>query len=227
MTTVWITRTEPGASALAGALTALGLEAITAPVLEIEATGAERPAGDFDLHVFLSVHAATLSVCAAWRPTPAIAVGAATGSRLRELGVQVSVPRHASSEGLLELIRSDFADARSILLVAGEEGRADLATWLQDDGRTVTTWPVYRRTVANPRVDLTTVDVVVVGSVDGLRRFAELWAVRTDGPGLDVPLLVPSQRVADIARNIGFTTVITSRGATPDAVVAAIECEGL
>jgi uroporphyrinogen-III synthase len=60
----------------------------------------------------------------------------------------------------------------------------------------------------------------VLASADGAAAFARLWKTVGDVGALRV--VVPSERVADAARKLGFVHVIRSAGASNDAVVAAL-----
>lgn len=221
---VWITRSQPGADRQAAALRADGHHALVAPVIRISPLAGPPPAGPWTDLVFLSEHAVRFGVpgLRAAGVDPALlavfAVGSSTAARLAELGISATVPRLASSEGLLAL--PEFVDPRrhSVLIVAGKGGRDVLARELRHRGARTGTFAVYQREpIDHVDEDLTGVEAIVVGSGDGIEIMARLWFA-THGRS-DVPVFVPSRRVADLAGKLGFSRVYTCAGASADALL--------
>lgn len=220
---LWITRTEPGASRFARELTRLGYEAHAAPVLAIAATGAVRPTKTFDSAVFVSAHAvhhARVDEDASFARKPVAAIGAATTRALGARGIAVCLQAdHA--EDLLHRLATERGDAfHNVLLVKGEGGRDVVARFLSARTR-VFEWSPYRRILLEPEIDVDAIDVIVCSSGDGVRGVAKTWFARTDFAA--VPLLVPSRRVGDIARALGFTNIVTTNGANMEAVTAGLK----
>ncbi|MEJ2133301.1 MAG: uroporphyrinogen-III synthase, partial [Gammaproteobacteria bacterium] len=80
---------------------------------------------------------------------------------------------------------------------------------------------VYRRVASRPKMrDLKDIDTVVIGSGDGVRALAQLVAMDARA---DVRLVVPSSRVAEAARALGFAKLSISDGASNEAVVSCLE----
>ena len=111
------------------------------------------------------------------------------------------------------------------LIVKGEGGSDALQCWLREHGGTVVEWNVYRRLPARPCIAGERIDAVVVGSGEGMREVARLWQGAGRDP--DVPVLAPSERVADMARGLGFPQTVATHGANADAVVTALEGLGV
>ena len=228
MTCVWITRSEPGASRLEQALTVAGYQSIKAPVVTTEIVEEGGPSEQFDVTIFVSEHAAKHAIRQKWSSIGSVvAVGQTTAEALRSIGLKPAQAPQASSEGILELLQQQYPDARSVLIVAGADGRTDLAKWLIDKGVRVWTWITYRRILLQPVVDIGTCDVVVAGSADGLSRIAELCFSHPNFDRGRLSILVPSNRVAKVAGSFGFKNIFNSDGADPEAVVATLRDRAL
>ena len=216
---IWVTRTEPGASRLAGALEAVGHEGWVRPVLRIEQVPTSPPGGAFDLTVFLSEHAVHGAFANGWVTTPALAIGPGTQAALAGYGIRAAVPDAASSEGIAEFLAGD-PPAR-VLLAAGAGGRNVLAGLLGELGSTVAEWNPYRRApVREPLPPNVRIDAIVAGSAGGLRVAADLWFA--SGQSAATPLVAPSVRIGDAARALGFERVFVSSGADAAATVATL-----
>ena len=235
---VWVTRSEPGASRLAAALRQAGHAPWTAPTLDIERLDAPLPAGHFTLTAFLSEHAVSAAFANGWAPGPAVAIGAATGAALRARGVVPALPTTATSEGLIALFaeaeRAARRDGRPpcretpaanlpgrILIATGEGGRDVLLAWLAGRGAQPVKWPVYRRVARRGALpsDIP-IEAIVVASGAGLQAMADLWL--PSGRSLATLVVAPSPRVADAARQLGFTHVRAAAGADAAATLAAL-----
>ena len=215
---VWVTRTEPGASRLGARLVDAGFEAWVRPVLEVEPISAPLP-GQFALTVFLSGHAVELAIRNGWKRTPALAIGKATRRALGRHGIDAHTPERSSSEGIIAALAAD--PPQSVLIAAGEGGRGVLERWLADRGIPAVKWCLYRRVVVSGPLDPSeTIDAIVASSAAALRVVANMWF--SSSRGANVAMLVPSERVAESARALGFTRVVVTEGAGDEAVVAAL-----
>ncbi len=215
---VWITRTEPGATRLATALAEHGFEALRCPVLGIEPVARRPPRGPFAVAVFVSEHA----VRHGWRDGLAAsfaAIGAATRRALRDRGADTAWPAFPDAASAANSLCAEAP--ASALIVKGEGGRDTLQRRLRAHGGEVANWDVYRR-VPVSCIDLAgqRIDTIVASSGDGLRLAAALWFAQ-ERPAV-VPLLVPSERVAALARDLGFAAVRRTDGANAEAVLAAL-----
>lgn len=220
---LWLTRSEPGASRQADELRAEGHRVLVAPVLQIEATAAPVPSGSADIVIFLSEHAVSHAAAFDFAAAAEIfAVGARTRQALADIGLAARTPDLESSEGLLELPELAAVAGKRVILVAGEGGRSLLAETLRARGARVDEYRCYRRrAVTNLPVPVAGIRVIVAASGDGLRALAAIWqAAQGD---FDVPLLVPSSRVAEIARELRFTRVIVCGGADTRAILSGLK----
>jgi len=241
-----LTRPAEECAALAAALQQQGLHAASLPLLAIEplsetaeqrATALElqryhavvvvsKPAARLGL-ALLERHRAQLPPGLAW-----FSVGAATGTILQDHGLDVCWPeRGDDSEALLALPRLAEAlravDAR-VLIMRGEGGREHIADTLRARGVRVDCLELYRRVLpdypSGALVDLIRserLNGLVVSSGQGLQSLHQLAAA--DWPALrELPLFVPSPRVAAMAACLGGQRIVDCRGAGTAALLAAL-----
>ncbi len=216
---IWITRSEPGATALAASLEGAGFKPFKAPVLSIEPLAFELPEGRFDAAIFLSAHgvrsaARTLE----GRFRRAFAVGRRTQQALLDSGIEAVAAAVESSEGLLADLPA-LAGER-VLLVSGVGGRNVLGPGLERRGAEVQRLAVYRRVPASPSIDCAPIAAAVASSGDGFRQAAKVWFAAGGAPGL--PVLVPSARVGALGPGLGLANVVECAGADSPAVLAAL-----
>ena len=216
---VWVTRTEPGASRLGARLVEAGFEAWVRPVLDVEPTAAPPPAGQFALTVFLSGHAVEYAVDNGWVSTPALAIGKSTRRALAQHGIEARTPDRSSSEGIIAALAANPPE--NVMIAAGEGGRDVLERWLGERGIPAVKWSLYRRVAVSGSLDpADIIDAIVGSSAAALRVVANMWF--SSSRSANVAMLVPSERVAESARALGFARVMVTGGAGDEAVVAAL-----
>ena len=106
----------------------------------------------------------------------------------------------------------------------GERGRDLLAHYLRDERHArVVKWAFYRRVnqAQVPAFTAREVSAVIIASIQGLQAFLNLWAALAGN--MSVPVIVPSQRVANAAAAAGFERVQTARDASAAAVLEALQ----
>ncbi|MDK2749433.1 uroporphyrinogen-III synthase [Vreelandella aquamarina] len=157
-------------------------------------------------------------------------VGRGTASILfDQLGVRVRIPPpqqgEDTSEALLSLASLRHLAHQRVLLVAGEGGRTLIADTLAARGATITRLAVYRRVYRPPspamqkRLATGAYRALIVTSGELLEYLAK-WC----GPAaLNQPLIVSSHRLATLAGKLGFCDLKVASGATPAALVAALD----
>jgi uroporphyrinogen-III synthase len=166
-------------------------------------------------------------------PSPRwFSVGAATAQILADNGLDVSFPAEGDdSEALLELSSLREAIARPdprVLILRGEGGRELLAERLRELGASVEYLELYRRglphypsTVLPDRIEAERLNGLVVSSGQGFEHLRQLagnaWTEMAQ-----LPLFVPSPRVAELARAAGAQTVVDCRGASATALLTAL-----
>lgn len=241
-----LTRPAEECLALAATLSEAGIRSASLPLLAIEPLGkaAEQRATMLKLDqycavVVVSKPAARLSLELLDRywPQPPVgqvwfSVGAATGAILKDYGLDVSWPASGDdSDALLVLPRlAEALDVTEpkVLILRGEGGREHITETLRRRGAQVDSLELYRRYLPDyPQGALVKtlrserLNAMVVSSGQGLQSLHELAG--SDWPALrELPLFVPSPRVAEMAATLGAKTIVDCRGAGTAALLAAL-----
>lgn len=241
-----LTRPAEDCAALAATLAEQGIYSSSLPLLGIEAL-AEAPEhrgyilelDRYSAVIVVSKPAARLALQLLDRYRPQVppgqawfSVGAATGTILDGHGLDVSWPAAGDdSEALLALPR--LADAigvpePKVLIVRGEGGREHIADTLREKGVQVDSLQLYRRYLPDypPGVLLQTLrserlNGLVVSSGQGLQSLRDLAGADWNEL-LELPLFVPSPRVAQLAAQLGAKRIVDCRGAGTTALLAAL-----
>ena len=224
------TRPVGQSEALNHAIEAAGGVAIALPALAIEPVMPHwvktlPPLGSIQQAIFISANAVKfffeglISHKKAWpKAIVVIAIGEATSQALSDYQICVDIqPKYATSESMLNLDAMQQLKDQTILLVKGEGGRAMLATKLNKRGAHVLSLPVYRRTL--PQMDSlrimqvwqeNTVDIIVITSVQSLRNIFALFGKKAYAWLCTKPCVVISERIAEVATELGMQTIIVS-----------------
>nr|WP_272890493.1 uroporphyrinogen-III synthase [Stutzerimonas stutzeri] len=241
-----VTRPAEECGAVAASLAEAGVHSASLPLLAIEPLPEtpEQRATILELDrycavIVVSKPAARLGVelLDKYWPQPPLgpawfSVGAATGAILESYRLDVSWPQRGDdSEALLGLPRLDEALARpdpKVLILRGEGGRELLAETLRARGVQVDILELYRRELLDypagalcAAVRSERLNGLVVSSGQGLLSLREL-AADTWPELLELPLFVPSPRVAEMARQLGAKRIVDCRGAGVAALLAAL-----
>jgi uroporphyrinogen-III synthase len=216
---VLVTRPAAQAQPLCRQLAAAGAEPRPLPLLQIEPLPASpqlqrqfREARAAEAWIFTSAnavrHARGLD-SESW-PARLYAIGAATAAALAALGFGAATPDgEYSSEGLLQLPQLQQISGRRYALITGAEGLGLLAATLAARGALVDTVAVYRRVgVAHPpeRVlaALQGAQAAIVTSGEALRQLLRVTPSAAQAQLRTLRLVVPSARVVELARELGF-----------------------
>jgi uroporphyrinogen-III synthase len=163
---------------------------------------------------------------------PWFSVGAATAQILLDHGLDAHFPVDGDdSEALLQLPRLREAVSQpgaQVLILRGEGGRELLAERLRERGASVEYLELYRRDLpAYPpqelsrRIAAERLNGLVVSSGQGFEHLQQMagdaWPLIAQ-----LPLFVPSPRVAEQARAAGAQTVVDCRGASAAALLTAL-----
>jgi uroporphyrinogen-III synthase len=193
----------------------------------------------FQLAIFVSPNAVTHALAAirsrrgALPAQLAIAcVGPGSARALAEFGIDAALtPGRSDSEGLLELPRLQQVGGERIVVFRGEGGRELLAETLRQRGAQVEYAECYRR--QRPTVDAGAlardlmqerIDIVTLTSADALRNLYGMLGQVAGARLARVPLVVVSERLRDLAHELGHHgPVKVTAGASDEAIVAAIE----
>lgn len=240
-----LTRPAQESAVLAEVLNGEGVFTSSLPLLEtepLELTPAQRSVIytllDYSAVIVVSKPAARLAVeliDEVWPQPPMqpwFSVGEATGRILADYGLDASWPVEGDdSEALLGLAALKAVAAQPdsrVLIMRGEGGRELLAERLREQGVEVEYLPLYRRFMPSyppstlpGLVEVERLNGLVVSSGQGFEHLLELAG--NSWPRLaELPLFVPSARVAELARAAGASTVIDCHGASAVALLAAL-----
>lgn len=233
---VLVTRPAAQSGPIAERLRALGMEPLLLPLFDILPSGNDgdhrarlADARGWDGWIFTSVNAARrvldlASDLAAW---PALyAVGEATAAVLEQAGRgPVRIPEAGStSEALLASSELASPSRRRWLICTGEGGRDALAPELRRRGAVAERLELYRRVaIEHPAAHVREVagrcDAVICTSGEGLERLHALLPPELRRRLAGTLLVVPSQRVLELARHLGFAEVRTPLKTSDPALV--------
>jgi len=201
------------------------------PALEIEQLNLMREQlHGFDMAIFISptaVEQSQLYFPVLPEHLTIVSIGSKTTQALQQQNIQVDLeaPEH-NTESLLQTVEfhKNEIQAKRILIFRGTGGRALLGDSLINRGAQVRYVETYRREIP-PHPPLTeqqlkTLNAITISSNEGLDNLLTLM----EDPGLliDIPLVVPGQRAAALARQYGFKTIITAKNATDEAILIAL-----
>ena len=157
-----------------------------------------------------------------------IAVGQKTRDTLAIAGIEAQIPGRADSEGLLHMPALAAVERSDVLIVKGEGGRDLLGRELTARGARVVEWPCYRRVW--PDVSLSALGafahqalVFQASSGEVLSRLSELLAGAGKSDLFQSPVIVPSERVAALAKRSGWRSVVRADDASDWGFLQALQ----
>lgn len=243
---VLVTRPAGAASEdLCRKVAAAGYTVHSQPLLELQALselGNEARQALFNLDafehvVFVSANAVRFGmeqVANVWPQLPVglnwYAIGSATCELLSSYGVNAQAPQQEmTSEGLLALPSLQSVTGQRVLLVKGRGGRNKIRTELENRGAKVEELACYERQIPHLQPgDLAKklthwgIAVVLLSSGEGLANLELLLRPAETSKFSHICLIVPSQRVAELASAAGFNTVIAAQNASDAAMLEAL-----
>jgi uroporphyrinogen-III synthase len=191
---VWITRAEPGASATAARVAALGYLPVASPLLRLEPTGEPVDLDDVAALAFTSINGVrAFADASAVRDLPAYAVGDATAEAARAAGFT----EVASADGDVSALAALLASARPkglVLHPGAAEPAGDLVGALAQSGIAVRPLALYRAVDAEPTEALTLwerLSAVLIHSPRAGRALEVLMAARA-APNLRAVVISPA-----------------------------------
>jgi uroporphyrinogen-III synthase len=242
--TVLVTRPESQAKFLCDAIIAAGGNVIMCPTLAIQALP-DRSAlltimqhlPTYDLAIFVSANAVKYALPEWPRNSPAqlqiAAIGPATAKLLQQHALVnlITSPPPFNSETLLSLPELIQIHRRRIVIFCGENGKTLLADTLRQRGAKVTVVPVYRRLrPATPTASQLeewqqqSIDVIISTSCESLQNLHDLLNVSKSAWLKQIPLIVISQQMANLARELGFVKPpYIAANATDTALLEALK----
>ncbi len=231
---VLVTRPAHQADTLCRLIQKAGGEPLRLPLLSIEPAPASLAvrqlelARGFDWWIFTSANAvrhARSMDAGAW-PRGLAAVGPATAAALESAGGnQVLAPLQGSSgEALLARDELQSLAGKRVLIVTGADGPETLASGLESRGATVVTLAVYHR-VPLPHAPeaiesaVKRAKIIVVTSAQALEHLCDLAGAPLRASLLRRQLVVPSQRVVEMAATLGFAAPAIAPDQMTDAAI--------
>ena len=183
----------------------------------------------FDQVIFISANAAEIGlpmISQRWPQIPQntqfLAVGQQTAGIFSAFDYPVSYPQlQPNTEGLLqELPQLHDLTAKSVLILRGGRGRQTLGDELAKRGAKVTYAELYRRNIdAKNLVEAqnfaSQASCIVVHSGELLQAMGSPADKR-------IPLVVPSDRIAQLAQEMGYQSVQVAQNALPSSMYEAV-----
>jgi uroporphyrinogen-III synthase len=159
------------------------------------------------------------------------AIGDATARELLDHGIRAETPgQDMTSEGLLALPQLQHLADEKVLIIKGEGGRDTLRTELLKRGASVDELACYRRLPPEPlagglvdRLRQWDVEAILLSSGEGLANFGKLLSPEETTNLGSVRFVVPSERVAEIARGMGFKQITIADNASDAAMLRALK----
>ena len=247
MSMIWIAKPAgANTTALANDLNEAGFAVLNQPVIDIAQLDIDalhsRPSKQMVLNldrfqhlIFISTNAVKFGmdwISSYWPQLPEkvtwYAIGAATQTEMKKYGVEALQPIVPTSEGLLQLPQLNQVAEHKIGLLKGIGGRTLIETTLAGRGADVACIECYRRQAIN-ELDEETLAVlntkqlgmIVALSIETLESLRAL-SIRYKLEITELILVVPSERVAKAARQLGFVNIRRAISAENSAIVAAI-----
>lgn len=239
-----VVRPEPQNHRLCEALRQAGHQPVATPLLSF-APGAElaqaprllKDLGSRDYVIAVSVAAVNFADNALktrgqpWPDVTYVAVGEATGRALAAVGVpHALVPDDPRSEGMAALPELQDPAGCRVLILRGDGGRDMMAPTLTQRGAQVTYCEVYRRCYRDDAGEQLVkewqrlgVDSIIITSGGLLQHLFQLAANSAKDWLLSRLLIVPSIRVTEQAKALGFTHIINAKGASNPALLSALD----
>lgn len=235
---VLCTRPAAQGEALAALLREHGAEPVELPLFRIEPHGDTSAQAQFmdaartwNGWIFTSANAALRATALDQGPWPTLfAIGAATA---RSLAVQgrpgaLCSAEGSTSEALLDHPALRAASGQRFLLCTGVGGRDVIETALSARGAQVERLELYARvpvehSTAEVLRALESVDAILCTSGESVERLHALAPAAARATLLSRLLVVPSQRVLELARRLGFLTVRAPAQTSDEALVACLE----
>lgn len=250
---IWLTRPAAQGAGTRQAFKETGFDVVDCPVLTIEpicdgqasqAIRAQILGFDrYAIAIFVSQNAVQYGchwLDEFWPQLPQacefLAVGSATQQALQNAGLpvvgQFVVGAAMNSEELLDLPQLQVLQDRAVIIFRGEGGRTHLGDVLRGRGARVDYCELYRRQVpedASESIERALsegpawLSVHSGESLQNLERLLQQAPLMQNKSWLQWPLLVPGQRVAAMAKNLGFTRIIVADNATDIAMCKALK----
>ena len=156
-----------------------------------------------------------------------LAIGQATAKALILVGLNVDLmPLDGyNSEALLELAQLQNVSQKNIVIIRGENGRETLAETLKKRGANVCYQDVYKRKI--PQIDSAKIfqqkiDFITITSGEAIENLVKMLPKSQHDLLKKITLIVVSERIQTIAKNLGFEFVALAKMPSDDAILKTI-----
>ncbi|RRC97421.1 uroporphyrinogen-III synthase [Amphritea balenae] len=235
---ILVTRPVAQAAGQSELLRQQGANPVELPLLEIIPT-AEDDSGypllksrvmDLDLYhkiIFISANAVIQGmelIDQFWPQLPIgiewLAIGQQTANKLADYGIAAQQPEQGyDSESLLQLEQLQHVENQRILIMRGQGGRTTLAEQLEQRGAKVEYADLYQRRAPDYTSEQISSTIgtdmpagILLTSGEALSNFTDLIGQYSLQQLLCCLIVVPSERIARIAKDLGYTRVIIAKG---------------
>ncbi|BDX04612.1 uroporphyrinogen-III synthase [Planctobacterium marinum] len=154
------------------------------------------------------------------------AVGKQTANKLACYLGEVNSPALETSEGLWQCLREKISSGTRITFIKGAGGRDSLMNYLTQKGARLTQLNLYQRLENTSQraqilksIEVNQANTAIIGSKDLLDIAITWWP---DSLPLK-QIIVPSERVALRAQQLGLNRVTVAEGATADRYLAVLQ----
>jgi uroporphyrinogen-III synthase len=237
---VLVTRPSPSGEKLCQLLAEHGAIPVHFPTIEIQSKQNDADfmknltnLGTQDWLIFISPQAVYTSIASIrnhWPHFPPTlklaAIGAGTAEALKEAGYLVdAIPSIWNSEGLLSLSAFENIKNLQIMLVKGKGGREVLTQTLIKRGAIVNELIAYERKLPSILIsfDISTIDAIIGSSYEAVHNLCSLIEEKKLTQLFNIPLLVPSERIKILARDLGFQTIWVTTNPSHHAFLMQLE----
>lgn len=240
---VLVTRPDPAGAHLCEAIQTAGGVAIHLPTIDFAppVDSIELSLATLDQQnwlVFVSPRAVYSSVPAIRRMWPELpdnvkfaAVGAGTAKALHDAGYLTAVHPEGewNTESVLALPAFQSVKGQKIAIIRGAGGREKLDHVFNERGADVTTVIAYQRIL--PVIDVQEyialaqqqqINVMVCTSFDGVRHLKLLMGDAAWPAIKNIPLIVVSDRIKGLARDLDFQPIWVAKNASHEAIVEVL-----
>ncbi|MBE8168487.1 MAG: uroporphyrinogen-III synthase [Shewanella sp.] len=236
---ILLTRAKDSNQIMSDALTQRGIAHSITPLLEVQTNFVNKKQkqalNEADIVIFISVNAVIYAYNSGLVPANTtiqyFAVGNATHHELTKLGVdsKVATMGQHHSEGLLGLDGLKSVINRRITIIRGCGGRELLAEVLRERGALVEYCEVYQRNMpsyAKQQVcqvwQDAKVSTILITSGEILSNLIKLVPKESFAWLNSCFIVVPSERVADMAKRAGLSNVVNAGSASSEKMLAAV-----
>lgn len=183
----------------------------------------------FNQVIFISANAAEigLPIIAQYWPllpkgTEFFAVGQQTAEVFSAFNYPVSFPqKQPNTEGLLqEITQLQDLKGKSVLILRGGQGRQTLGEELVRRGATVEYCELYQRKIQSENLAIAKEFMSSAGCL--VVHSGELLQAMDIPKDKHIPLVVPSDRIAHMAKEMGYQSVQVADNALPDSMYRAV-----